>query len=395
MLNRRPQRARPRRGAIVVLAALFLVIVLAFLAFSVDLGYMAVTESELQNAADAGALSGARALPGGRNAAIQAAVLWAGKNSAAGQSVATVADQDVEIGLWDGTTATFTPLAANASQRPNAVRMTVRRTAARGNPLPLFFAPMLGTKHASLSASAVALSPAGGIGTRFLIDDEMIDTDVPSIMNLAKRLGKDPKILLTARGFNKKKKYNASNWQWDDNFIDLPAGVTLSLPTGQGTSYDNNDAGMFDIDHPQFPFKDPTSFKDFLMYSETGNDNTKWGSDKSYIKNQLDPLKGVSPVTNGDSYASFVNPDFIHVSPVSFSDLSTLNMKSGVPQINAKGLRRGLFAFKIIAVGVDIDGKGSVLPELIIETVDPLTINPDDIKPPGQNLGGSKPKLVQ
>ena len=92
----------------------------AFLAFSIDFGYITVTASELQNAADAGVLSGAQALHDGRDAAIAAAQLWASKNVAAGKSVATVVSDDIEIddleiddieiGVWDDDTATFTAL---------------------------------------------------------------------------------------------------------------------------------------------------------------------------------------------------------------------------------------------------------------------------------------------
>ena len=151
-----PSRRYNRRGGIAVLAAIFLVVTIGFLAFSIDFGYMVVTESELQNAADAGALSGARALPDGRETAIAAAQLWAAKNVAAGQSVAIKVSEDVEIGFWDDDTASFMVLPASSSESPNAVRVTCQRTATRGNPLNLFFAPINGTKYASLTASAIA-----------------------------------------------------------------------------------------------------------------------------------------------------------------------------------------------------------------------------------------------
>jgi Flp pilus assembly protein TadG len=389
-----PAKRHNRRGAVVVLSAAFLIVTIAFLALSIDWGYIVVSESELQNAADAGAMSGARALTNGREAAILAAKNWAGRNVAAGQAVA-LADEDVEIGRWDTDAATFTVVPPNSTDPTNAVRVTCRRTTARGNPIKLFFAPVIGTESADLSVSAIAKRPRG-VGTRFLIDDEMIDKDIPAIEELAKRLGRDVEKLLTPRGFNQGKKYGSGNWTWEDNFLDLPAGETLSLPTGQGTSYSNNDAGLFDIDHPDFPFQDDASFMDFLKYSESGGDSSKWGTDNSSIKKQLDPLRGVSPVTDGGSYESFVNPDFVHVSPVTYSDVSTLNMSNGVPQVNAKGLRRGLIAFKIIAVGPDRDGGGSVLPELVVEIVDPATISPNDLKAPGKNRSGSsKVRLVQ
>lgn len=171
---RRTAGQRPnRQGSIVVLAAVFLVVVIAFLAFSIDFGHIVVAESEMQNAADAGAMSGVRALfsNGGsqsddddddqkyhydsRAAAIAAAKTWAAKNTAAGESV-VVNDEDVEIGRWDDDTATFAVIPADSDQSPNAVRVTCRRTGARGNPLRLFFTPVLGTDHANLTVSATA-----------------------------------------------------------------------------------------------------------------------------------------------------------------------------------------------------------------------------------------------
>ena len=382
-----------RRGSIAVLAAFFLVVVMAFMAFSIDCGYIVSTESDLQNAADAGAMSGALALDDGRQAAILAAKNWAGKNGAAAQSVA-VANEDVEIGIWDAAAATFTVIPATSTATPNAVRVRCRRSSVSGNPLKLFFAPIIGTDSADLTVFAIAQSPSSGIGTRFLIDDEMIDKDVKAIENLAKRLGKNVEKLVTPRGFNKGKRYGSRTWTGEDNFLALPAGEILSLPTGQGTSYSNNDPGLFDINYPDFPFQDDASFMNFVMYSESGGDSTKWGTDDRSIKSKLDPLRGVSPVTDGSRYDAFVNPDFVHVSPVTLSDVSTLHMSGGVPRVNAKGLRRGLIAFRIIAKGTDIDGGGSVLPELVIKIVDPATIKSTDVKPFGKS-GSGKLKLVQ
>ena len=49
----------PRRGAIVPLTALLLVVLVGMLAFAIDLSYASEVESELQNVADAAALAGA------------------------------------------------------------------------------------------------------------------------------------------------------------------------------------------------------------------------------------------------------------------------------------------------------------------------------------------------
>jgi uncharacterized membrane protein len=51
-----PHQSR-RRGITQVLAALCLIMILAFAAFTVDVGYMLVTKAELQNTTDAALLA--------------------------------------------------------------------------------------------------------------------------------------------------------------------------------------------------------------------------------------------------------------------------------------------------------------------------------------------------
>ena len=357
-----------------VLAAFLLPVLAGFGAFAIDIGYIEYTRSRMQAGADAGALAAVAELPTDQETLDAIASQYATLNAQSGSNVTAT----LEGGTWDDDTAVFTP---TSLAEAHAVRVTVVSP-----DTSLFFGSLLGKSLVDISASAIATNPPG-IGARFLIDDEMIDKDVPAIEDLADSLGRDAEELVTARGFNQGKEYGDSSWVWEDNFLDLPPGTTLTLPTGQGTDYDNNDAGMFDMDHPQFPFTDDQSFMEFLMYSESGNDPTKWGTDYDHIYNQMDPLVGVAPVTDDSIYDSYVSQQFVHVSPVFPSDLSTLNMQGGIPQINAKGLRRGLIAYKIIAVGDDIDGSGSVLPELVLEIVDPATVDPNDIKPVGMQGG--------
>lgn len=67
-----------------------------------------------------------------------------------------VQDADVEIGILDKSTATFTAVSAKGSASPNAVRVTAQQTRSRGNPLPLFLGPILGTSNADVRVSAIA-----------------------------------------------------------------------------------------------------------------------------------------------------------------------------------------------------------------------------------------------
>ena len=136
-----------RKGAIIVLAAIFMVPIFGFVAFSVDSGYMALVKSQLQNAADAAALAATSELGEGIAVAKQAAIDIAQTNNAAGQPV-VLADADIEFGQWDVVNKTFSTPVPN----PNAVRITARVTNQ-----PLFFAPVIGHDTFDMSASAIAL----------------------------------------------------------------------------------------------------------------------------------------------------------------------------------------------------------------------------------------------
>ena len=62
----------------------------------------------------------------------------------------------IEFGFWDRDAASFaTP--APYGENTNAVRVTLQRTEANGNPLRLFFASLVGTKQADIVASATAM----------------------------------------------------------------------------------------------------------------------------------------------------------------------------------------------------------------------------------------------
>jgi hypothetical protein len=324
-----------------------MVTLLVFAALTVDIGYLYIVRCQLQNAADAAALAAAGQLINTdvRNRLIEDSRLivdaqrFALLNHAENGKI--VADPDFIPGHWDEANRRFDP----AGVPINAVRVFARRAESNQNPVSLFLAPVIGIHESDVWATATAYMPtvAPQFGSRFLIDDEMFDTDVPAIEDLARANGVTSEDLLTDRD--------------GDLFIDFPPGV-IELPTGQV-----GDEALFEIG-PDFPYtnsSDP-SLQDFLQWEESGD----WhGIDKS----DMDPLEGVEPFNDESRYPEIVNPNLVHVSPIWKSDVSDTD-----PGVNALGERRGLVAFKIIGVGSDPDGDGSVLPNLIIEIIDPIDI---------------------
>ena len=337
-----------RAGQVLVAIAVMLPALFGFAALVVDVGYLYVVKSVLQRTADASALAAVVELPAQTNVVTQAQA-YATLNYPDHGTIVDV--EDVVIGNWDGD-GTFTP----GGNPTNAVRVVAARLESRGNAVRLFFAPILGIPTADVRAYAVATAGVGQEAyTRFLIDEELIDSDIPVIEQLAEAYGMTPNEIISD---------NDGDW-----FIDLPPGEVLELPTGQV-----GDSGLWDITHDAFQFGESSSpsLNDFLNYNE---DSSSWRY--SLIpKSMLDPMLGVRPVNDPDEYPNYVDPEHCQVSPVFDSDISELNHLgdpySEIPAANGLGWRRGLLAFKVIGIGEDPDGpNGSYLPNIIIEICPP------------------------
>jgi hypothetical protein len=179
-------RVKDQRGVIVILVALLILVLIGVAALAIDIGHLLVVRNELQNAADAACLAGARFLyidhgdnvsPEASETAYQAAlanrsesrpveVHWNGGNAG-----------DIERGHWSFASRTFTP-SDNEDPVPlwdvspeeldanpdfiNAIRVMTRR---QDTPAASFFARMLGYDSFSAAAEAVAyLGYAGTLG---------------------------------------------------------------------------------------------------------------------------------------------------------------------------------------------------------------------------------------
>ena len=103
-----------QHGAVLVFVAFLLIVLLGIAALAVDIGYVAITRNQLQNAADAGALAGAGKLgsiydaqtpPLSLNSTqageVETVALYVGhENQAAGQP-SNIGTSDIVIGYWD------------------------------------------------------------------------------------------------------------------------------------------------------------------------------------------------------------------------------------------------------------------------------------------------------
>lgn len=153
---------RNKKGVSLLWVAIASLVLFGIGAFAVDLGSLWLVRNELQNTADAAALAAASGLGQNYREVRARARAWAAENVVAGKPLMlNLADEggDIEVGVWDTKTRTFTP--SNPYAVPmfenNAVRVKAARTYDSNGPINLVFGRLLGKDAAELTASAVAI----------------------------------------------------------------------------------------------------------------------------------------------------------------------------------------------------------------------------------------------
>jgi Flp pilus assembly protein TadG len=170
---------RNQRGVTAILVGLCLFAFIGFGALAVDIGHLCVARNELQNAADAGALAGARFLYNEDGTAVNTGANQIASDAATANmselAPVEVNGGDVQRGHWSFATRTFTPNPSTAlvdlwnvstaeldanTDFINAVRVTARRQA---TPIASFFARIFG--HVGFQHAADAVAYIGFAGT--------------------------------------------------------------------------------------------------------------------------------------------------------------------------------------------------------------------------------------
>jgi Flp pilus assembly protein TadG len=145
------QKRHDERGMSLVIVGMGMMAFMAASMLAVDVGMLMTSRAQAQNAADAGAFAGAIALAyndyDNRSAsgpAVTGAIAAAKANAVMNQEV-SVTPADVEF-------------PNDPSGQPNWVKVTVRRSAARGNPVSTFLAALFGHASVDIAATATAES---------------------------------------------------------------------------------------------------------------------------------------------------------------------------------------------------------------------------------------------
>jgi hypothetical protein len=187
-------------GAVLIMVALLMVALVGVTAFAIDFGVVFVTNKQLVNAADAGALAGARALgyircvgsgnpdctpvtgvstTGSESSAVKPKVVAVvGENSAVGTASLAIAESDIVLGKWINANQEFTPIGQTASDGEvvtedncNAVQATVRKEGDASNgAVQAFFGGIYNYQEYNTRREAIAaLTGVGVVGPGELV----------------------------------------------------------------------------------------------------------------------------------------------------------------------------------------------------------------------------------
>ncbi len=181
---------RDRCGAIIVLSAVVLTMVIVLVALGINLGYVAMTKSQLQNAADAASLAAANELGKGlglgatssvsqtQQTADSAAVDVAAKNRNGNiLSTVVVPSRDIKFGTLSWSSSQNTWVKTWGTTPQNLVSVTAPRSVSSSGgdgPLPTLFGSVLTPTQVGLSARASAgLLP--GVGVKLSDSSQIAD----------------------------------------------------------------------------------------------------------------------------------------------------------------------------------------------------------------------------
>jgi len=146
-----PRRAHFLRRGVSIPLVLFSAVLLAGMAsFAIDYSRVWMAKNELRAASIAAARAAMSGL-GNVTTVQDLAVKYAAANNCDGTPVVIDPNLDIQFGTWNPVNNSFTVLTGSARSTANAIRIWCIRSRARGNPIPMMFAGVVGRSTCDIS----------------------------------------------------------------------------------------------------------------------------------------------------------------------------------------------------------------------------------------------------
>jgi Flp pilus assembly protein TadG len=222
-------KRRDRRGVLLLMTALLLVAMVGLLAFAIDIGYLQVARTQLQQSADAAALaatselmdndalSGARNLSAETTRARTMAVQYAAANPicrvapVVESNSSNASDGDVVVGYLANPSDPTQTMNFSDPNRANAVQVRVEKTVDKNGEVRLFFGRIFGSSSKPVKAVATAalMSSFSGFAT---------PGDGSNVLMLPFAIDKQTWDAMLAGG-------GRDDWTWDSTSKDIRSGA--------------------------------------------------------------------------------------------------------------------------------------------------------------------------
>jgi len=153
LFSRKSRRSR-RGGAALVQCLVMFTVLVGIASLGADYGRVQLAKIELQRCATAAARAAASRVPGDPSGARDLAVQYGQLNAVDGVPLTIDRNDDVQLGIWNDASRTFSVVTGTNESTANAVRVTARRVGSNG--VPMLFAGLIGKSRSDVSASSVA-----------------------------------------------------------------------------------------------------------------------------------------------------------------------------------------------------------------------------------------------
>lgn len=265
---------RSERGVYVTWFVFLLPLLLAAMGLAIDMAHYRMAHSQLQNAADAAALAGAKSLNGLSSGRTQSAVIattYAKTHAVDGEHLLDTDVLQKETGTWSPQSNVYTA-SGTKDITANALRVTLKR-----DDVPSYFSAILSGSLESRSFTATSTAVAGGAG------------QVPCAAPLT----------LAACTLQ----YDSSGGLVCPSSLTFQSGATsvgLTVPDGSSPANGNNAKPFFqEVVASPLTCNSPLSFGQSL-YLSNGNDlaQTSVNDINSATNNGANPVEIVVPITD-------------------------------------------------------------------------------------------------
>jgi Ca-activated chloride channel homolog len=241
---------RKRRGTSMLLFAILLPVLIAMLAFAIEVGRMYLVRSQLQTAVDAGALAASLQLRDKQTdvpAAVSAAQKFVQLNRVGAFATVPTDAITIQPGNWDSVARAFVP----GGTSPDAVQVSGTL-----NKEPFFFARTLGISKFSVPRSAVAIKGDAPMDIVMTLDlsgsmsiqgrIQALQKTAPIFVNVMETFGDDDRIGVMGYGALKSRYYPAALGHTGVSYTNTPTSMYPSNDEWCGVL----EAGLtFDFDY--------------------------------------------------------------------------------------------------------------------------------------------------